>query len=181
MSVAADKARLLQYKAHLVKVLGDPVKMRLAIVAAITLVAAVAIYMPLSDAIEQQQRLVAAEKKRLSLVQDVESLRKQVTDYQDRIGQQSDTNEWVQYLLAGSRAAKVKLRNMESKQPQAVGPYKAVSLAVEVQGTYPQMRQFIEWLDRSDRLLRVDMMRMEKMPDVIVMKVYVLGLVRKSA
>ncbi|MCE5325310.1 MAG: hypothetical protein LLG01_02735 [Planctomycetaceae bacterium] len=181
MSLASDKARLMQYKAQIVKLLGDPIKMRLAIVTAVTLVAALAIYMPFSDEIAQQQRLVAAEKNRLALVQDVENLRKQVCDYQSRIGDKSDTNEWVQYLLAGSRAAKVKLRNMESKEPQKVGPYKAVSLAIEVQGTYPQMKQFIEWLDRSDRLLRLDMMRLEKMPDLIVMKVYVLGLVRKSA
>ncbi len=181
MSLSSDKARLLQYKAQVVKLLGDPMKMRLAIVVAVTGLAGLGIYMPFSDSIDQQRRLVAAEQKRLSVVQDVESLRQQVADYQKRISGQSDTNEWVQYLLAGSRSTNVKLRNMESKEPQKVGPYKAVSLAVEVQGTYPQMKQFIEWLDRSERLLRLDMVRLEKMPDLIVMKVYVLGLVRKGA
>ncbi|MCE5328532.1 MAG: hypothetical protein LLG01_19185, partial [Planctomycetaceae bacterium] len=67
--MSKDKERLLQYKAQIVKLLGDPLKMRLAIVVVVTLAAALGIYMPFSDSIEQQQRLVAAEKKRLSVVQ----------------------------------------------------------------------------------------------------------------
>jgi Tfp pilus assembly protein PilO len=114
-------------------------------------------------------------------IQQVESLRRDVKEFRSRIGKQSDSNEWVQYILDGSRKIGVQLRGMEIKEPRKIGPYMAVSLQMEVQGTYPQLQSFIEWLDQSDRLLRVESLRLEKTPNVILMKIYVLGLVQKNA
>jgi len=176
-----DKARLMKYQALAVKALGDPLKMRLVVLVAVTAIGAVGVYMPLSDQILQRRALVAAEKERYEVIREVELLRREIEGYKPRISAKSDTNEWVQYLLAGSREANVKLRDMESKEPQKVGPYRAVYLVVEVEGTYARLKAFMEWLEQSDRLLRVDNIRFEKRPDVVVMKLYVLGLVQKSA
>ena len=181
MDLGIDKTKLLQYKAALIKLLGEPAKMRLALVGVLTGLAIVAIYMPLSDQIDQNQRLLAAEKKRFDVIKDVESLRREVALCRPRIGQKSDTNEWVNYLLGGMRQARVKLRDMGLKEPQRIGPYKAISLSVEVQGEYGQLKKFVEWLDQSERLLRVDTVRIERLPNGVVMKLYVLGLVKKDA
>lgn len=179
MDLGLDKAKVQQYMAQVVKLLGHPAKMRVALLAVMTALAIGGIYMPLSDGIDRQRRLVAAENKRLDCLQEVESLRRETRQYIARIDAESDTNEWVKYLLDGSRQAHVRLRDMQSKEPKKVGPYRAVSLVLEVQGRYPQLKQFLEWLDQSDRLLRVDSIRVEKLPDVLIMKVQVLGLVGK--
>ena len=181
MDLGLDKAKLLRSKSQIAALIGDPIKMRLAVVFAVAALGVGGIYYPLSGQIAEKRAAVAAEKERLETVQQVESLRRDVTEFRSRIGKQSDSNEWVQYLLDGSRKIGVQLRGMEIKEPRKIGPYMAVSLQMEVQGTYPQVQSFVEWLDQSDRLLRVESLRLEKTPNIILMKIYVLGLVQKNA
>jgi Tfp pilus assembly protein PilO len=181
MDFTQEKAKLLHYKATAARLLGEPTKLRLAIIAALLGVALLGVYMPLSDGMQQQRQLLGAEKKRADAIHDVETLRKDVAEFRSRIGDKSDTNECIQYLLGGMRQAKVKLRDMASKEPQTVGPYKAISLAMELQGDYAQLRSFMEWLEQADRLLRVETVKMDRMPDTIMMKIYILILVRKDA
>lgn len=181
MDLGFDKAKMEASKAQLIRLLSDPTKMRLAVVAVVMAATIGGLYYPFSGQIEEQRTVRAAQKDRLEAIQDVEKLRKEVQTFRSRIDKQSDTNEWVQYLLAGSRQAGVQLRGMETRPPQPVGPYTAVTLNLEVQGTFPQLQNFIEWLDQSDKLLRIDGLRLEKVSGVIVMKVIVLGLVHKNA
>lgn len=181
MDLGLDKTKLQVYKAQLTKLLGHPAKMRVAVLAAMVGLAVAAIYMPSSDRIVRQRKLVAAEQKRLEAIREVEALRKEAKEYAPRISKDGDTSEWVQYLLEGCRGAKVRLRDMQTKEPRKIGPYGAVCLSMEVQGNFQQLRQFLEWLEQSDRLLRVDMMRIEKLPDVLLMKVNILGLTGKRA
>jgi Tfp pilus assembly protein PilO len=181
MDTGLDKAKLLQYHAQIAKLIGDPAKMRLAVVLAATALAIGAVYYPLSGQIEQERVEVESQKKRLETIQAVESLRRDVKAFRSRVDKQSDTNEWVQYMLAGSRQIGVRLRSMETKDPRKVGPYLAVPLTMEMQGTYLQLKSFVEWLDQSERLLRIDALRLEKTPGFIIMRVNVFGLVPKNA
>lgn len=181
MDLGLDKARLLRYKAAITKHLSDPVKLRLVVSGTLALVAIVGVYLPFSGLIEENRAEVAAERGRDQAIKDVEGLRSQVAAYEGRIGKESDANDWVQYLLSGLREYPVKLRDMESRPPQKVGPYLAVTLSVEIEGTYHRMRDLMEWLESSDRVLRVDSMRFEKRPKSLLMKITVLGLVRKNA
>lgn len=181
MEYGIDREKLLLYKAAAVRHLSDPLKMRLAVVALAAALGIGAVYVPLSGQIDQGRAQAAGEQKRLGAIQDVESLRRDANDFRTRIAPHSDTNEWVQFLLAGSRQMHLRLRDMESKEPQKVGPYRAVTLVLELEGTYAQMRAFVEWLERSDRLLRVDMVWFEKRPGSLVMKICLLGLVRNNA
>jgi type II secretory pathway component PulM len=177
-----DKAKIQQYKARIVKILGDPVKMRLAVIFAVTVLAIGGIYYPLSGQIEEERAAVAAEKARLEVIQDVEKLRSDVTEFRSRIGEKKDTNEdWDHYLMDGTRQMGIMLRGMEKRETHAIGPYTAITQVMEVQGTFSQIQAFVEWLDKSERLLRIDNMRIEKTPGAIVMKVNVLCLVSKHA
>ena len=181
MDLGLDKAKLLQANARIAALIGHPIKMRLAVIFAVAALGVGGIYYPFSVRIAEKRAAVEAEKNRLETVQQVESLRRNVKEFRSRIGKQSDSNEWVQYLLDGSRKIGVQLRGMEIKDPRKIGPYMAVSLQMEVQGTYPQVQSFVEWLDQSDRLLRLESVRIEKTPGVILMKLYVLGLMQNNA
>ncbi len=181
MDLGLDKAKVQQYKAQVVKLLGHPAKMRVALLGAMTALAIGAVYMPLSDKITKQRRLIVTEQRRLDCIREVETLRKETQQYAARIDPDSDTNEWVKYLLNACRENRVRLRDMQSKEAKRVGPYSAVVLTLEVHGSFAQLKQFLEWLEQSDRLLRVDSVRLEKLPDSVTLKVNVLGLVGKSA
>lgn len=181
MDAGISKEQLQRYMAIATVHLSDPVKMRLAVMVAMTAVAIMAVYRPLVGQIETKQRELVAQKKRANLIASVEASRKQAKVYRPRISEKSDTNEWVQYILMGLRKSGVKLRDMSSRQPRKVGPYKAIVLTVEVQGNYKTVKSLMEWLEQSDRLLRVDSMRCQKKLGAIEMKITVLGLVGKSA
>lgn len=181
MDAGISKEQLQRCKAIATAHLSDPVKMRLVVIVAMTAVAIMAVYRPLAGRIETKQRQLAAQKRRANIIACVEALRKQAGVYRPRISEKSDTNEWVQYLLRGLRESGVKLRDMSSRQPRKVGPYKAIVLTVDVQGNYKTVKSLMEWLEQSDRLLRVDSIRCQKKLGAIEMKVTLLGLVGKNA
>ena len=87
----------------------------------------------------------------------------------------------MQYILDGLRKYPVKLRDMQSKPLRRVGPYHAVTLTMEIEGTYRRMKEFMEWLESSDWVLRVDSLRLDKRPKALSMKITVLGLIPKNA
>lgn len=176
----ADRQRLRQYKLLLGRYLGNPGRLRPAVTAGLTLLALVAIYWPLSQRIESAQAELRTHQQRLEAITEVENLRKQVETFRQRLGDGGETNHWVQHILAGQREAQVRLRDMEAREPKKVGPYKAVTLAIEVEGNFPNLRRFVEWLENSPRLLRVESVRLEKQNDCILMRIVVLGLVQKK-
>ena len=181
MNLGIDKAKLQEYKAGIAKALADPAKMRLAVVFLVAGVAVGAVYMPLSGRIDEARLKASAERNRAEAIQGVETLWTEANFYRPRIGQNADTNDWVQYLLAGSRRIPVRLRDMQNREPMKVGPYKAVTFTLEVDGTFTQLKQFTEWLEQSERLLRIDNLRLERQPNSLMMRLQVLGLVQKSA
>ena len=181
MDVGIDKEKLLHYRQVASEFLSDPVKLRLATVATLVAVVIVGGYMPLSKQIHEAQKRLADERERNGQITDVEKLQKQADAYRGRVSQGADTNDWVQYILGGLGQFSVKLRNMESREPKRVGPYRTVTLDMEIEGTYPQLRAFVEWLEQSDRLLRVDSVRFERNSRSLLLKTVVLGLVPKNA
>jgi Tfp pilus assembly protein PilO len=181
MKTGLDSEKLAEYKAAALKHLSDPAKLRMLVVSGLVLSSVVLAYMPLTQQIAEKKAFLADKKRRLDAIKDVEVLRGEVDSYRRRIPKDADTNEWVQYILAGLREVRVKLRDMESKPPRKVGPYHTVTLAIEVEGTYAEVKRFVEWLEQSDRLLRIDSTRLEKQSDSLVMRLVLLGLVHKNA
>ena len=181
METGIDKAKLLQYQQIALKHLHNPVRLRLTAMAGMVLLGIVVIYAPLSGRIQAMKRNLNKERERYEKIVDVEKLRKEAASYEDRIDPRSDANEWVQYVLDGLRQFEVKLRDMESGEPKKVGPYHAITLSMEIEGGYPALRSFVEWLEQSDRMLRIDSVYFDKRPDTLRMKIVILGLVPKYA
>ena len=180
MDLGIDKAKIVQYKALLEQYLSDPVKLRLTTVGGLFILAVVLIYMPLSKKIDETKRFLAAEKERSGYIADCEKLQKQAAVFRALMEEKSDTNQWVQYMLEGLGKFQVKLRGMESKQQRKVGPYRAVVFSMEIEGPYPELKKFVEWLESSQSLIRIDSLQFEKGPKNLLMKILVLGIVTKK-
>jgi len=176
-----DKTKLLQYKTLVQQHLSDPVKLRLITIGLLLIIGVGAVYMPLSKHIREQTVLLSAEKERNNDIADVEKLREQVGLIRGKIGATADNNAWAQCILDGLRGFGVKLRGMESKQPLKVGPYRAIVLLIEIEGPYSELKGFVEWLETSERLLRIDSISFAKGSKSLVIKLRVLGVVNKNA
>jgi len=117
-----------------------------------------AVYSPLAADIDDDVHKLAAQKKLLETVRDIESLRKEYASFKDRVPEKADTNEWVEYMLGGIRQFPLKLIVLNPAAPREVGPYKGIVMRIELDGQLRDMNDFLKWLETNRRLLRVDIM-----------------------
>jgi Tfp pilus assembly protein PilO len=159
--------------------LRNPAQLRMAIASAVLTAGYLGVYSPLSANIDESVRKLTAEKKRLDAACEIESLREQYQSFKDRLPEQSDTNEWVQYILGGVRRFPLKLLVLDPDLVRDVGPYKAAVLKVDLEGNLTEMNGFLNWLETNDRLIRIDMVNIQpdqKKSGTLNMRLIVLGL-----
>ena len=146
-------------KASLIEGLYNPLQLRIFITATVLLMAYAGVFMPLDSSIADTTRQLAQEQRRLELARDIEHLRSEQKQFENRLPKQRDPNEWVEYLLNGIRGLPLKLVMLDSKTPQDIGPFKAVVLICELEGAFQDMEQLIRWIEFNDRLFRIDSVR----------------------
>jgi Tfp pilus assembly protein PilO len=133
-----------------------PSHLRIVVTGVVLTAGYLVVYSPLSANIDESARKLGAEKKRLEAACEIESLREQYQSFKDRLPTKTDTNEWVQYVLAGVRKFPLNLTALDPDAVRDVGPYKAVVLRIDVTGALVDMNQFLHWLETNDRLIRID-------------------------
>jgi Tfp pilus assembly protein PilO len=114
----------------------------------------------LTEEIDRVTRQIERERKRLELALEVERLRTQVARFQHRLPEKVDVNELPQYLLNGVRGFPLRPISCEPDTSKDVGPYKARSVNMTVQGPFPAIEKFLRWVESNPRLLRVDKLQL---------------------
>lgn len=179
-------------KTELLERLHDPVQLRLMVAVIMLLIGYLGIYKPLANNMERTKRELAGQKKRGELARDIEFLRGQVGAFQDRLPENTDTTEWVQYVLAGVHRVNVEAElagtsvELVVVEPasnlQQLGPYKAVALKIELEGEFRHLESFLHWLETNRRMFRVDRVRIapssRRQGDKLNMQLNVLGVMR---
>jgi Tfp pilus assembly protein PilO len=152
MSSRREEGRYEQLLARL----RDPVQLRVFLTVVTVVVGYMAIYLPMDRRIREVSRKLAEERNRQTLLEDIEHLRGQVDKFQARLPDDTDTNQWIQYVLDGMRAFPLNLVKLVPDSPQRVGPYEAVVLQMQVEGDFKDLDRFLCWLESNKRLFRVD-------------------------
>jgi Tfp pilus assembly protein PilO len=147
------------WKTNLVERLHHPMQLRVFITVAVFIVGYCGVYVPLDGTIADTTQKLGREERRLALARDVEHLRAQQKQFQDRLPKQRDPNEWVEYLLGSVRSLPLKLVTLEAKSAIDVGPYKAVVMECEMEGAFHDMESLLRWIEYNDRLFRIDTLR----------------------
>jgi len=160
----------------------DPRQLRAFITVLLLVVGYAAVYTPLNGRIEETTRKLKKEQTRHALAYDIEQLRAQVDGFQGRLPEDTDVNEWVQYVLDGIRKSPLKLSTLDSRGTERVGPYEAVALYLELGGTFHNLDAFLHWLEANERLFRVDSAKITPPRsggnDKLLMQLIILGLKR---
>lgn len=139
--------------------LRDPLRLRIFVTGLMLLIGYAAIYTPLSGRIEQTTRKLNEQQRRQALAHEIDRLRAQVSKFHARLPADSDTNQWVQYVLDGIRKFPLKLKTLDSESPRRIGPYQAVVLHIDLEGEFDDLDAFLRWLETDQRLFRVDTAR----------------------
>lgn len=153
-------------------------KLRAVVTAVMLVIGYTMVYTPLSGDIDKTEKELKKERKRLQLADEIDHLRKQYSTFKDRLPQNVDANEWVHYVLDGVRQLPLKLAKLDSEDSRDIGPYKAVVLRLELEGTYGAMDALLNWFETNQRLFRVDVVKVAPHRGgngALVMQLVVLG------
>jgi Tfp pilus assembly protein PilO len=166
------------FKSGLLKRLHDPLQLRICVTGIVWLLGYFLVYMPLDNRAAETTRQLGRQQKLLDLARDIEHLRTQHQAFEERLPKQGDSKEWVEYVLNGLRKLPLRLSGLDCEAPRSMGPYKAVVLRIELEGSFPDMDLFLRWLDSNERLFRTDAMRVAPSrsdPNVLIMQLTILG------
>ena len=97
-------------------------QLRIFVTATVLLVAYTCMYSPLSGKIADATAEINRQQKLCQLASDVEHLRAQYQGFVDRLPTQSDSKEWVQYLLDGIRRFPLRLTDAGLRPGAGRGP-----------------------------------------------------------
>lgn len=171
-----DKA--VSTKAKLLAHLRNPARLRGLMTGLMLLVGYAGVFTPLNGGIQATTLQLKQERQRLELAGEVEKLRNQFARFKDRLPKERDSNEWVNYMQAGIRTFPLKMLKMEKGDARDLGPYKAVVLRMELEGTFGNLDSFLEWLETNPRLIRVDSIKIappRNAGSLLTMQLVVLG------
>ncbi len=136
--------------------LRDPLQLRIFLGGAVLLAWYLLVFSPLRDQIEAASKNRAEAERHFTLAREIDSLRAVSEDFKSRVPNQTDTNEWVEYLLAGVRNYPVKLIRLEPRGALRHGPLEVVILQVDLEGNFPDLDAVLAWVEKNPRLLRID-------------------------
>lgn len=150
-----------QLTALVERVLHHPTQLRVLLMVVVIGVWYAGFSVPLTAGIDQSLQRAERERKRLALAVEVERLRAQVDRFQGRLPQKTDPNEWVQYMMEGVRRFPLRQVMLDTDGTKDIGPYKAIVIKLQVEGTFHDVDAFLRWIEGNTRLLRVDLLRLE--------------------
>jgi Tfp pilus assembly protein PilO len=179
MIPAETNERRSSTKAKLLERLHDPVTLRLFVMSTVLLIGYVTIYLQMSDRIAATKRKLKRDDHLIELAVRMEKLQEQYRTFEARVPQQTDGKEWVQYVLEGIRRFPLTLTKLDCREPKVVGPYRAIVLQIELEGSFLDMDKFLRWLESNERLMRADEMTIApagESGDSMTMRLTVLGL-----
>ena len=134
----------------------DPLKLRVTVIGIVIAAAFFGVYAPLAEKIAKTTKMLKNERKLGELATQIEQMQKQCDSFKNRLPQQVDTKEWMQYVLDGVRGLPLKLTKLDCTPAAKIGPYQAVTLQIVVEGSYYDLDQFLRWLETDQRLFRTD-------------------------
>jgi type II secretory pathway component PulM len=157
----AQPAKVSKTKQQIEGILRSPTRLRAVITVFLVGGWYFAIYQPAVTRIEEKQRLLDGERKRLALATNIDDLRIENERFRSRFPKQSDQNAAVQYLIEGVRALPLKLTSLDHKMPKDVGPFKTMFVTLSVQGDYPTLEKLLRWIEVNPRMYRIDQLRLD--------------------
>ncbi|MBI3269894.1 MAG: hypothetical protein HYZ53_12785 [Planctomycetes bacterium] len=159
------------------KLLQDPESLRLCVYALGLGIGLLGVYYPLHGQVAALKGELEVVRGRANLVEETDALKQQVALFEKRLVSTRDSNEWVQYVLTGTRACNLKFRNYDPSGSTLIGPYEVLRFVFEVEGAYESLIEFLLWLERNDRLLRIESMLFERTDrESVKLKAVILGM-----
>jgi Tfp pilus assembly protein PilO len=172
MIPTGTEERRSDLKSNLLERLHNPMQLRLFLLVVVLAAGYFAVYVPLSGKIVETTKKLERDRKMLELAGSIEQLQKQFLKFDSRVPQLADSKEWVEYVMEGIRQLPVNLLSLNCKPAKTIGPYQAIMLQVELQGTFLELDQVFRWVESNRRLLRADEVKLSPGHNARVMEMH---------
>lgn len=154
----------------------DPPSFNLAVAVVLLAVGLAGVTMPLSGTLESRRETLAQSRERASVA---ERLDKHLQVWQlvaPRVVAKADAVDWGDYLLLQMRSAGLRLLSQEPPEVAEIGSFRKLTLSVRAGGSYAAIVDFVDRLERGERLMRVDRLQISMGQTELELDIEVVGL-----
>jgi Tfp pilus assembly protein PilO len=156
MIQAESEERRSGLKGIIIEQLHDPIKLRIVVVAVVLLAGYIGVYSPLSEKIHDKTKRIKRDTELLELAERVEGLQKQYSVVADRIPLQTDSKDWLQFMIEEMRGFSLRMSTLNCPDPVQIGPYKVFTIKMDLEGSFVELDRFLRWVETNKRILRID-------------------------
>lgn len=154
----------------------DPPSFNLAVAAVLLAVGLAGVTMPLGGSIDAKRAELADARERAVVAERLARHLDAWHAVAPRIVATVDAVDWNDYALAHLRAAGLRVLTQEPPELAEVGQFKTVRLRLNVGGRYPQIVDFLDRIERGERLMRVDALAIRVGETELELEVEIIGL-----
>ncbi len=167
-------ALLLRWRA----ICADPVTLRACTAAVLLAVGLLAIEAPQAARLRSAREHQRDVEERANASDELRDLEKQVKRYGSRLATNADPLDWESYVSEKLAKSGAVLRAMEPKKTASAGPFTVVDIDLVAQGTYAELADFVDRLERGERLVRLDRIFVQRMGDTVNLECTIKGLAK---
>jgi hypothetical protein len=154
----------------------DPPAFRMTVAAVMVAIGLAGVTLPLGGGLE-------ARRQRVSLAEERAQVAERLRGHLDvcglaaaRLTAQANDVEWGAYLAEQLRFAGLKLLSQQPPELKDQGDFKMIRFVLRASGTYDGILDFVDRIERGQRLIRIDHLRLELVNGSLVAEVDALGL-----
>lgn len=134
----------------------DPPSFNLAVAAVLLTVGLAGVTMPLGGSLESKRDTLEEVSERAAVAERLGEHLAAWHQVASRIVPAAEAVDWNDYLLAHLRDSGMRVLSQERPEVDELGEFKTITLRLRTGGRYPQIVDFIDRIERGERLMRVD-------------------------
>jgi hypothetical protein len=134
----------------------DPPSFNLAVAAVLLAVGLAGVTVPMGGSLDAKRRELADARERAAVAERLGEQLRAWHAAAPRIVPDAEAVEWGDYLLEHLRAAGLRVLSQERPEIAELGEFRTITLRLRAGGRYPQMTDFLDRVERGERLMRVD-------------------------
>lgn len=177
-----DKKQVEGFKRLGRRIGGDPARLRLTVCVLLTGLGIFGVERPLGMRLARARTAQLAAKKASQMAEEVAFFTRQREAYEPRAAVSSDITDWQNYVLEKLRCTTATLISLEPHKPLPKGVFTVLEMELVAKGSsYLEFADFVDRLERGERLVRIEKIRIEKQQTSISLTCLIRGLVKNSA
>ena len=181
MDTGVDRDQIQALKAAIGRACQDPSKLKLIVCGTIVVLGFMLYCSPQAGRLEEARKKHKKAAERARLAKNARHIVDQGKAFVSRLPKIEDVSDWQEYVMDCVAAAGAKLRKIEPRRGLMKGKYRIVILEIEAEGMFAQIVDFMDRLERGERIVRLDRLQLEKRADRTSFRFVLMGLAKLRA